>query len=308
MLGDTTVDYSQTSSADGHFGDSPIPMTAEFGAASHVGLVRKNNEDHYAVVRRVRTRELLLTNLRPPIPAPTSEEVFVLTVADGMGGEVFGELASRLALTAGWEVAPREYAWIQNTGPISLEQVREKAAAYAAQMHQAFQEQARKVPETAGMGTTLTVAYVVGSEAFICHAGDSRAYLVRGTEISLLTQDHTLAEEYRAAGRTREEAARVKNILTNYLSEGKEMQLDVDQVALQDGDCLLLCSDGLSDLVREEQIVAAVNSAATPQAACEALIALALERGGKDNITVVIGKFRIPSLSATTTYFPTPPQ
>lgn len=293
MLEDTTVNIPLASKVDAFYGAPPVSVIAEFGAASHVGLVRKNNEDHYAIVRRTRTRELLLTNLPSPRPAPTEERVYVLTVADGMGGEVFGELASRLALTAAWEIAPRESAWLQNTGPLSLEQMREKAAAFATLLHEAFQEQVRRFPETAGMGTTLTTAYVVGSKAFIGNAGDSRAYLVSGSEISRLTHDHTLAAEYRAKGYTRNEAARFKNILTNYLSEGKEVQFDVDEVTLSDGDYLLLCTDGLTDLVPDEAIAATINSAASPQAACDALVALALERGGKDNITVVIGQFRI---------------
>jgi PPM family protein phosphatase len=292
MLEDTTIDFNLTSQADAHYGKLPTPVTAEFGGASHVGLVRQNNEDHYAVVRRTRMREMLLTNLPAPPLKATHEEAFVMTVADGMGGEVFGELASRLALTAAWEIAPREIAWIQNPGPLSLEQMREKAEAFSALMHQAFQEKARRFPETAGMGTTLTIAYVVGTEAFIGHAGDSRAYLIRGGSISQLTKDHTLAEVYHSAGYAREEVSRVKNILTNFLSEGREMHLHVDQVSLHDGDFLLVCSDGLTDLVPDENIAAAINSAANPQAACDSLISLALERGGKDNVTAVLGKFR----------------
>ena len=294
MLEDTTVDFKATSLADAQYGDPPVPVTAEFGAASHVGLVRKNNEDHYAVVRRTRMREMLLTNL-PSTLESTQEAAYVITVADGMGGEVFGELASRLALTAAWEIAPRETAWIQNPGPLSLEQMREKAEAFSALMHQAFQEKARRHPETAGMGTTLTIAYVVGATAFIGHAGDSRAYLVRGATISQLTKDDTLTEAYVEAGYARKDVARLKNVLTNFLSEGQEMQFHVDQITLQGGDHLLLCSDGLSDLVPAEKIAAAINSTKSPQAACDSLIALALEGGGKDNITAVIGKFRFPA-------------
>src|SRR6185436_3886470 len=215
-----------------------------------------------------------------PILEPTQESAYVMTVADGMGGEVFGELASRLALTAAWEFAPRETAWIQNTGPLTLEQMREKAEAFSALMHQAFQEKARRHPETAGMGTTLTIVYVVGSEAFIGHAGDSRAYLVRGATISQLTKDHTLVEAYVDAGYAREDVTRLKNVLTNFLSEGQEMQFHVDQISLRDGDHLLLCSDGLSDLVPPEKITSAINNAKSPQAACDSLIALALEGGG----------------------------
>ena len=105
MLGDSTLDLKLPSQADAQYGDPPIPVTAEFGAASHVGLVRESNEDHYAVVRRTRTREMLLTNLPPQELELTQEAAYVMTVADGMGGEVFGELASRLALTAAWELA-----------------------------------------------------------------------------------------------------------------------------------------------------------------------------------------------------------
>jgi protein phosphatase len=223
------------------------------------------------------------------------EAAFVMSVADGMGGEVFGELASRLALTTALELGSREGAWIQNVVPLSLDQMREKATAFATLLHEAFLEQARLRPETAEMGTTLTIAYVVGQQAFIGHAGDSRAYRVRGSEIIRLTRDHTLAEEFRAAGNTSPQVARWKNVLTHYLAEGQELELDVNQIALGDGDSVLLCTDGLSDLADDEEIAAAVNSAASPQAACDALVALALERGGKDNVTVVIGRFGFPA-------------
>ena len=292
MLEESTIDFEVRSLADAHYGKQPTPVTAVFGGASHVGLVREKNEDHYAVVRRARMRELLLSNLPGTAFHPTVETAYVMTVADGMGGEVFGELASRLALTAAWEIAPREIAWLQNPGPLSLEEMREKAEAFSTLMSQAFQERARRFPMTAGMGTTLTIAYIVGTEAFIGHAGDSRAYLIRGPRISQLTKDHTMAEVYHSAGYTREEVARVKNILTNYLSDSKEMHLDVDQVSLQDGDQLLLCSDGLSDLVPADAIASAVQSAASPQAACDDLIKLALAKGGKDNITAVLGQFK----------------
>ena len=295
MLGDSTVDLDLPAQTEAHYGKQPIPVTAVFGAASHVGLVRENNEDHYIVVRRARMRELLLSNIPVGALKSTVEAAYVMTVADGMGGEVFGELASRLAVTTAWEIAPREIAWMQNPGPQSLEQMKEKAEAFTQLMHQAFQERVRRFPDSAGMGTTLTIAYIVGQEVFIAHAGDSRAYLVRGAEISQLTKDHTLAEAYASAGYSREDVTCVKNILTNFLSDAKEVRLDVDHVLLEDGDSLLLCSDGLSDLVPKESIAAAINASATPQAACDALITLALARGGKDNITAVIGQFRFPA-------------
>src|SRR6186713_3043299 len=172
MLGDSTVDLDLPAQAEAHYGKQPIPVTAVFGAASHVGLVRENNEDHYIVVRRARMRELLLSNIPVGALKSTVEAAYVMTVADGMGGEVFGELASRLAVTTAWEIAPREIAWMQNPGPQSLEQMKEKAEAFTQLMHQAFQERVRRFPDSAGMGTTLTIAYVVGQEVFIAHAGD----------------------------------------------------------------------------------------------------------------------------------------
>lgn len=295
MSSDTTVDFVEQSPVAANYGNWPTLVSAEFGAASHVGLVRPNNEDHYLVVRRTRTREVLLTNLQAPQPTPTAEQAYTISVADGMGGEVFGELASRLALTTAWDLGSRETAWIQNTGPHSLEQMRKKMEAFATLLQEAFQERARERPETSEMGTTLTAGYIVGKQAFIGHAGDSRAYCVRGSEMIRLTRDHTLAEEYKAAGFAVEQVSRLRNVLTHYLAEGQELELDVSQIDLSEGDCILLCTDGLSDLASDEEIAAAVNSAASPQAACDALIALALERGGRDNVTVVIGRFRFPS-------------
>ena len=278
-----------------HYGPTPTPVLAVFGAVSDIGLVRTNNEDHYLVTRRSRTRQILLTNHIGGLLPPTVEEAFVMAVADGMGGEAFGELASRLVLTTAWELAPRENTWLLNTGAVSLELMREKLTAFVQLIHEALQEYARRRPETSSMGTTLTIAYLVGRRVFLGQVGDSRAYLIHGAECRRLTRDHTLAEKLIASGAAPEQVTHLRHILVNHIgAREQEVALDVEQALLDDGDWLLLCTDGLTDQVTDAEIAAVAAESADPQAACAALVQRANERGGKDNITVVAGQFHFP--------------
>lgn len=263
-----------------------------FGAATHVGFVRKNNEDHYAVVQRYRSRRVLLTNVPREQVLPTQEEAYALAVADGLGGEAYGELASRLALTSLWHWGGRESRWLMNVGDLDREALEEQIQALGDLLSNALQVRARCQPETRGMATTLTIAYTVGRHVFVLHIGDSRAYLIRSGAIERLTTDHTLAEELLASGMPEDQVARSHHILTNCLaSNGSPVGVEWRRQTLERGDWLLLCTDGLTDLVDDQEIASVIQHAANPQAACDQLVQLALDRGGKDNVTVVAGQY-----------------
>ena len=142
------------------------------------------------------------------------------------------------------------------------------------------------------MGTTLTVVYTVGSQGFVAHIGDSRAYLIRGSEIFRLTNDHTVAEQMLASGATEAQVRRFHHVLSNCLtSDGQPVSVEFRPLRLESGDWILLCTDGLTDLVLDREILSMVVLARAPQATCDALVSLALERGGRDNVTVVIGQY-----------------
>lgn len=276
-----------------HFGPSPPPVSVKFGALSHTGLVRTNNEDHFLIVERQRTRRVLWTNLPDGFLRPADDVAYLLAVADGMGGAAFGELASMLALRSGWDQAPSAIKWTWIINDREIADLKERVELVFLQMDQALRDQARQEPATAGMGTTLTGAYTVGPEAFIAHVGDSRAYLYRQNCLVQLTRDHTLAQQCLDAGLPVPSRS-WHHVLTNCLGGGEhELQVEFHHLRLEDGDQLLLCTDGLTDLVDNDEIAHILGEHAHPPQAAQALVDRALERGGKDNITVVLGRYAL---------------
>jgi protein phosphatase len=271
-------------------------MQVKFGALSHVGRVRANNEDHYLVIERRRTRSVLLTNLPDGFLSAADNTGYVLAVADGMGGEAFGELASMLALRSGWEQAPGTIKWTWIINDREIEELKERVELIFERMDKALLERARLEPECAGMGTTLTGAYTVGPEAFIGHVGDSRAYLYHEGHLMRLTHDHTLAQQCLDMGLPVPSRSWYHK-LTNCLGVGSEKKLHVEfhHLRLADGDQLLLCTDGLTDLVSDEEITSILSLQMHPQGSVQTLVDRALEHGGKDNVTVVLAHYVLAS-------------
>jgi protein phosphatase len=276
-----------------HFGPSPPPVGVRFGALSHPGRVRTNNEDHYLVVERRRSRSVLATNLPEGFLRPADDIAYVLAVADGVGGAAFGELASMLALRSGWEQSPGAIKWTWIITEREVEELKERLELIFQRINRDLLQRAAAEPACAGMGTTLTGAYTVGSEAFVAHVGDSRAYLFHDGLLRQLTRDHTLAQEFLDVGMP--VASRSwHHVLTNYLGgPEQEVRVEFHHFRLADGDQLLLCTDGLTDLVQYEEVAGILGQPATPQEKAQALVDRALERGGKDNVTVVLAQYEV---------------
>jgi protein phosphatase len=284
------------------FGPTSPVVRVEFGALSHPGKVRLNNEDHFSVVRRRRSREVLLTNL-PDDVVPTSlhDDVYAMAVADGIGGAAFGELASMLALQAGWDLTTHAFKWHFQMNESEAEELKELLKVYGQLIHRKLQDEAAHDPRLAGMGTTITGALTIGTDAFIAHVGDSRAYLFRDGILQQLTRDHTLAQQLTDAGVLPSVSAasrRMQNMLVNCLGGSRsEVDLDVHQVQLADGDRLLLCTDGLTDMVDDAEISRILQQHADPKFACEKLVERAIDHGGRDNVTVVLACYGSPLAS-----------
>jgi protein phosphatase len=274
---------------------------AEFGALSHRGLVREENQDHYIVLRRRRWRDVLLSNLPIEQFDHAEQEAYSLAVADGMGGSAFGRLASFLALRVAWDLGSSEMKWAVKMNRRESDELKLKAAVFFSLLDRCVRSAAQEQTPFFGMGTTLTVCYTTGPELFVLHAGDSRAYLYRCGDLRRLTRDHTVSQEMIDAGIAEPESdAEIseRHVLTNWVGGGT-VKADVEHHRLADGDRLLLCTDGLTDLVPEVEISALLNAQPRPVDACRALVDRALDYGGIDNVTVVLASYAIPDVTET---------
>jgi protein phosphatase len=259
------------------------------------GRVRERNEDHFLIAQLSRTLRVRRSSLPRPPRQRSRGSAHVLLVADGMGGHSAGEVASALSVEA------VEAFVLELLGrPSSLRDddeagvIRDLQEAVQLADARVFGEGLRR-PELAGMGATLVLAFVSGDKLFVIHAGDSRAYLFRRRALTQLTEDHTLVAGMVSRGLLTPEQARChprRHMITNALGGGEVgVQVDVQRVTLEPGDMVLLCSDGLTDMVTDKQIARALTEEGGPRASCERLVAEANEAGGKDNVTVIVARF-----------------
>jgi serine/threonine protein phosphatase PrpC len=277
---------------------APAKTRVTFGGLSHPGRVRDNNEDHFLIARIARTLDLVETNLpEEEVPGRFEECGYAMVVADGMGGMAAGEVASRLALKAGVHLVLNDLQWGLQIDDGKARELTAKMIRHFRTVNAALAEHARGDSALEGMGTTLTLAYSVGPDLFLVHVGDSRAYLFRGGRLTQLTRDQTLAQMLADAGEISvEELAshKFRHVLTSAVGGAGEMAVETRQLRLRDGDCLLLCSDGLSDLVSDAAIAEVLAGTEDPRQACRELVDRALEAGGRDNVTVVLAQYALP--------------
>jgi protein phosphatase len=238
---------------------------------SNVGMKRGQNEDNYLV----------------------NDDLQLYVVADGMGGHLGGEFASKMAVTTVEEVVQRLSApeATQIRGINSLD------AAFGERLRFAIKEAGRRIFDQAlydeslkGMGTTTVAALLHDGKAYVANVGDSRGYFLRNDTIEQITEDHSLVGEQVKAGIISARDAkghRLKNIITRSVGYQEEVESDICVKDLKEGDRILLCTDGLSNLVEDGEIKSIVLENSL-QEACQKLVDLANERGGDDNITVVV--------------------
>jgi protein phosphatase len=253
-----------------------------------LGRARDHNEDTFLVAD-------LSTGNASLQPAVRSHEIgprgSLFMVADGMGGAAAGELAS--AMAADLIYRHMITAWAGDST--------QNAARFAYRMKEAVElanariySYAKEHPEVRGMGTTVTAAGVYGSDLYLAQIGDSRAYLVRESEAIQLTKDQSLMQRLVDAGELTEDEAEQserRNIILQALGPDPKVKVDLTHQSLRSGDILIVCSDGLSGLVRREEFAELARDHADLPALCSALIDLANGRGGPDNITVVTARF-----------------
>jgi protein phosphatase len=268
-------------------------LKVEFGAATHQGKVRLNNEDHYAVFHRRRTSELLLSNLSAAELVFSDDSAYGMVVADGMGGAQFGEFASRLALQRMFELTGQATSWVMKLTDFDAQQIRERVSAYVQKIQATLREHEEAEPALRGMGTTWTSAYLMPPQALVVHIGDSRAYVLHEGSICQVTHDETVAQALIDTGSDPKDVSRFRHmLLNNFGGDADDVTAQIHQLHFGAGTRLLLCTDGLTDLVADEAIARIIEESASPQAACDALVQAALDNGGRDNVTVVLATAR----------------
>lgn len=240
---------------------------------SETGLVRASNQDAFAVM----------------------DTTGMWAVADGMGGHVGGAVAAQTAIST-----------VQAQAAFSQEQLRSGSASpidvlttLISRAHDAILAQARSQPKLKGMGTTLVLLTVVPDQtsmAYVAHIGDSRAYRFRAGALTPLTRDHSLIEKYLERGILTPETAKThpeRHVLTRALGVSSTVTPTIAGCAMQEDDLVILCSDGLTKMLEDQDIQRVLcNDDPSPASACDRLIAAALDRGGEDNVTVVVVAYR----------------
>lgn len=281
----------------------PVHVLADVAALTDRGKTRDNNEDSYVVFRMGRYLERVSSSIpEAELPSRFEDAGHLMIVADGLGGHVGGEVASRSALVTALQLILRSPRWALKlddaaTREREIEELLVRSRGYLARVHTALQEKAAGDASLVGMGTTLTGAYSVGRDVFVLHVGDSKAYLFRDGVMTRVTRDHTVAQAYADRGMIAQDEVpghRLAHVLTRAIG-GPEDQLegDMHHLEIRHGDRVLLCSDGLTDMVTDADIAATLAAHPASEAACRALVDLALERGGRDNVTVIVAGYSL---------------
>jgi serine/threonine protein phosphatase PrpC len=298
-----TTDYeiaiSPSAFDTGRFKPATSDVGFEFAAVSDPGKVRVKNEDHYLVSKVSRNHQVLATNVTEnQLPTQYEDDGYTMFIADGMGGMAAGEVASRLAITTALKLVNHSPKWGFKINKKEARDFFERVRDHVKAIDETITRKSEADHRLFGMGTTLTVAYSAGVDLFIIHLGDSRAYLFRKGHLQALTKDHTVAQAMADAGYIAPEEVRhhrKRHVLTNFLGgHSGKVRGDVRWLRLADGDRLLLCSDGLTDMVDDAGIAEMMLNHEKPKDAAQALLDEALLRGGNDNVTVIVAAYQIP--------------
>lgn len=261
------------------------------------GFKRDSNQDAFLIASLSKSM-LLGSN---SVQLQVGERLFgdvrghLMLVADGMGGHAGGQRASQLAIQFLVERMLNNVHWLFESGGDDETPFIDSLQKLLRDTHQQIQSEGRRNTSLLGMGTTLTMCYIVWPCMYIAHAGDSRCYLIRRGQVEQVTTDHTLARRLVESGsmRPEEEAtSRWSNVLWNVLGGKSDDALtaEVRRVDLAPNDTVLLCSDGLHRYLNGAQLLEVLDDHPSCQAACQAFIQLALDRGGDDNITAVVAR------------------
>lgn len=265
--------------------------------STDVGKVRKVNQDQYLIASLHKVIEVHGTSIPGSYRRlfDSGARALLLLVADGVGGAAGGEEASSLTLDTITTYVTNSMRCFYKLDEQIPQDLLEELAVLVQQSHATVRSQAEQAPERAGMATTLTMAHVLWPRAYVVQIGDSRCYRVRDTTIVQVTKDQTVVQYLVDEGAlTPDEAAESPygHILSQAIGAGEpEVHPEISRVELEKGDVLLLCTDGLTAHVTDNEIADHVRAASSAREASEHLVEAALDAGGSDNVTVVVSRF-----------------
>jgi len=277
---------------------SPPRVKVTCGALTHQGKVRNNNEDHFLVARLAKSMQICRSSLKNTGETKFSDEDgYLMIVADGMGGAAAGERASALAVESVEDFALNTLKWFLHLGKAEESELLSELRQSLELADRAVVDEAEANARFNGMGTTLTMAYSIGQDLYIVHAGDSRAYVFREGKLEQVTSDHTLVQLLVSGGALSPEAAKTharRNIVTNVIGgPSAGVHSEIHKIRIADGDVLLLCTDGLTEPVEDDQIAEILATISDPETAAHQLVALALDKGGPDNVTAIVSRYSV---------------
>jgi protein phosphatase len=271
------------------------PLRASYFGLTDSGKVREANEDQFLAAELVKSLRVRHTSVPQRKVQHSSDRSYLFVVADGMGGHAGGERASALAIDSVEKFMLEFCPWFAGLrgqeGDTLFADFRQ-ALGWA---NGRLLAEGTAHPELRGMGTTLTLAFCLNGELFVAHAGDCRCYLLRENQLHRLTEDHTMAADLLRLGMlSPSEVARSRwsHVVTSAVGgDSPEVKVELHKLGLMAGDVLLLCSDGLTRMVGEQEVAQVLREEADPEAACRRFVSSANAAGGRDNITVVVARF-----------------
>jgi len=270
-------------------------LTVRSFGLTDIGKVRDANQDQFLIAVLHKALEVQQTSLPQAKVRRGVDRGYVFVVADGMGGHAGGKEASALAIDSVETFLLETFKWFFQFKGKEEDKLLAEFHNALVQANSRVLAEAKQHPELSGMGTTLTLAYSLNDELFVAHVGDSRCYLCRHGHLYRLTSDHTLVQEMVHRGGLSAEAIekhRLRHVITNVVGgDSAEVQVEVHKLQLQAGDAVLLATDGLTNMLPDEEIARILHKEDDPERACRQLVARANAAGGKDNITVILVRY-----------------
>jgi protein phosphatase len=289
----TSAMHATTQAAAPTVDPRPRFSVRSFGLTDR-GRVRPDNQDQFLIAELAKSMHVQQSSVAQASTQFGDDRGHLLVVADGIAGSAGGEHASALAVGSVEDFALNTLKWFfHHEGGEGQNVLIDLQTALRQADLLVFQEAASH-PELRGMGTTLTMAYILGSTLFVIHVGDSRCYILRAGLLYQLTHDHTVAQELANQGIMTSEMAAThaySHVITNAVGGSSPgLQAEVHKLAIGAGDVILLCSDGMTDMLADARIAEILRAETDPASACRRLVDEALAAGGRDNVTGIVAR------------------